>query len=104
MRDRCRRSTGWLPVCVALDTPPQEVQPLVDMGDQGLFLRQAQAHRGQDPDDLLAEGFGVAFGAMHDQAPVVGLCRVAGYADRGGGAAGGWEVWSEASGITRVMI
>jgi hypothetical protein len=29
---------------VALDAPSQEVQALVDVGDQGLLLGQAQAH------------------------------------------------------------
>ena len=41
------------PFAVALDVPPEKVQPLVDMGDQRLFRRQAQAHRGQDLGDLL---------------------------------------------------
>jgi hypothetical protein len=57
---------------VTLDAPAEEIKALVDVGDQGLLLRQAQAHRGQDPCDLLPEGFGVGLGAVHHQAPVVG--------------------------------
>src|SRR6266581_9351898 len=44
---------------VALDAPAEEVQTRIDVGDQGLVLGQAQAHRGQNPGDLLAQGFGV---------------------------------------------
>jgi len=39
---------------VALDAPAEKVQALLDVGDQGLFRRQAQAHRGQDHCDLVA--------------------------------------------------
>ena len=56
---------------MALDAPPEEVQAIVDMGDQGLFLRQAKAHRGQDPGYLFPQLNGVRLGAMHGQAPVV---------------------------------
>jgi hypothetical protein len=58
---------------MALDVPPEEVQALVNVGDQGLLLRQAKAHRGQDPGDLLPQRFGVLAGAFDHQAPVVGI-------------------------------
>ena len=61
----------------ALDVPSEEVEALVDVGDQGLLRRQAQAHRGQDRGDLLAEGFGVVLGARDEQAPVVCIPRQA---------------------------
>ena len=51
-------------LAVALDAPAEEVEALVDVGDQSLLRRQAQAHRGQDPGDLLPQGFGVAPGAV----------------------------------------
>ena len=43
-------------------------------------------HRGQDPRYFLPQGFGVGLRAGDDQAPVVRLCRVPDYADRGGDA------------------
>ena len=48
---------------VALDAPAEKVEAVVDVGDQGLFRRQAQAHRREDPGDLLLQGFGVRLGA-----------------------------------------
>jgi len=74
---------GGAPLAVALDAPAEKVEALVDVGDQGLVRRQAQAHRGQNPGDLLPEGFGVIFRPCHHQAPVVRLCRALGYADQG---------------------
>jgi hypothetical protein len=56
---------------VTLDAPTQKVEALVDVGDQGLILRQAQTHRGQDPRYFLAQGFGVGLRAGYDQAPVI---------------------------------
>jgi hypothetical protein len=47
--------SAFLPA--ALDVPPEEVQALVDVGDQRLFRRQAQAHRGQDASDFLSQRF-----------------------------------------------
>jgi hypothetical protein len=47
----------------ALDAPSQEVEPLVDVADPRLGLRQAQAHRGQHRRHLIPERFGVAAGA-----------------------------------------
>ena len=44
---------------VTLDAPPEEVEALVDVGDQGLLRRQAQTHRGQDRRDLLPQRLGV---------------------------------------------
>ena len=43
----------------------------IDVGDQGLILRQAQTHRGQDPRYFLPQGFGVDLRAGDDQTPVV---------------------------------
>jgi hypothetical protein len=60
-------------LAAALDVPSEEVEALVDVGDQGLLRGQAQTHRGQDPGDLLAEGFGVVLGARDEQAPVIGV-------------------------------
>jgi hypothetical protein len=60
-------------LAAALDVPAEEVEALVDVGDQGLFLRQAQTHRGQHPCDLLAQGFRAGLRARHDQAPVVAV-------------------------------
>lgn len=37
------------PFPVSLDAPAEKVETFVDMGDQGLLRRQAQAHRRQDP-------------------------------------------------------
>ena len=66
-----RPRTGIAPFAAALDVPPEEVQPLVDVGDQGLLLGQAQTHRGEDPGDLRPQRHGVLAGAVHAQAPVV---------------------------------
>ena len=52
------------PLTVTLDAPPEEIEALVDVGDQGLLRRQAQAYRGQDPRDLLPQGFGVGLRAQ----------------------------------------
>jgi len=62
---------GCALLLVPLDTEPEEVQALVDVGDQGLLRRQAQAHRGQDLRDLFPERLSVALGARDHQAPVV---------------------------------
>src|ERR1700712_1351018 len=64
-------SPGGSPFAVAVDPPPEEIQPVIDVGDQRLGHGQAQAHRGQDSSDALLEGFGVGLGAVDDPAPVV---------------------------------
>ena len=61
---------AWL--AVALHAPAEEVQALVDVGDQRLVLRQAQAHGGQDLGDLVTECLRIGSGAGNHQAPVVG--------------------------------
>ena len=71
---------------VALDAPPEKIEAIVDVGDQGLLLRQAQAHRGEDPGDLLAQCLRVGLGARHDQAPVVRLCGPCCYAEVAAGS------------------
>ena len=43
------------------------------MGDQGLLLRQAQTHRGQDLRDLLPQGLRVRSAAFDHQAPIIGI-------------------------------
>jgi len=53
--------------------PAEKVETVVDVGDQGLLRRQAQAHRGQDPGDLLPQGFSVVAATRDRQAPVVGV-------------------------------
>jgi hypothetical protein len=68
------------PFAVALDAPTEEIEALIDVGDQSLVRGQAQTYPGQDFGDLLLEGLGVAAGARNGQAPVIGLCRLPGYA------------------------
>ncbi len=46
----------------ALDAPPQEVEPLVDVADPRLGLRQAQAHRSKYRADLVPQRFGIVTG------------------------------------------
>jgi hypothetical protein len=58
---------------VALDVPAQEVEPVVDVGDQSLLLRQAQAHRCQDPDEFVAHPYGILAGAADEDEEVVGV-------------------------------
>ncbi|MGY3205736.1 hypothetical protein ACVW19_006251 [Streptomyces sp. TE5632] len=64
---------------VAPDAPAEEVQALLDVGDQILLLRQAQAHRGEDFRDLVAQRLGLGLGAVHHQAPPAD--RLAGHDD-----------------------
>jgi hypothetical protein len=68
--------TASLPV--ALDAPAEEVEALIDMGDQGLVRRQAQAHRGQDICDLLPEGFSSSFmpATIRHQSSAYADCRI----------------------------
>ena len=59
-------------LAVTLDAPPQEVHALVDVGDQGLLLRQDQPHRGQHLRGLLSQGQRILPGARDQQRPIVG--------------------------------
>jgi hypothetical protein len=79
-------ASAWL--AVTLDAPAEEVQALVDGGDQRLGGRQAQAHRRQDRRDRIARLLGVLAVAGYQDQKVIRLCRVPGYADLVGGRPG----------------
>src|SRR4051794_34672450 len=58
-------------LAVTLDTPPQEVDTLVDVGDLRLLFRQAQTHRSEYRRCLVAHADRMLAGAGHEQQPVV---------------------------------
>jgi hypothetical protein len=58
---------------MALDAPPQKVDTLVDVGDLGLLLRQAQAHRGEYRCRPVSHLHRMLAGAGHQQQPIIGV-------------------------------
>ena len=60
-----------------LDAEAQEVEALVDVGDRGLFLREAQPHGGQQLCHLVPQRLGMLAGAGHQDDEVVGVSHQA---------------------------
>jgi hypothetical protein len=56
-----------------LDTHPEEIETLVDVGDPRLLLGQAKAHRRENRRSFRAQALGVGSVPGHHQHPVVGI-------------------------------
>jgi hypothetical protein len=66
---------------VTADLEPQEVHPLIKVGDAGLGLVEGQASGLQPPGELLLDVLGLLTGVTLGE-HIIGLCRLPYYADR----------------------
>ena len=64
------RPAGSL-LLAALDAPPEEFEPLLDVGQSRLVRRQSQSHRGQDPADLRPQRPGIVARPVDEAGEVV---------------------------------
>jgi hypothetical protein len=70
---------------LALDMESQKVEAVVDVGDARLRVREGEVEFvGQELTDLFLDGSDFGDAAVADDDEIIGLCRVSGYADRGG--------------------
>jgi hypothetical protein len=70
------------PLVHPLDAEAEEVEPFMHVHHARLRFRQAQAQRGEDSGDLVAQFLHVTALAADEDDKVVRLCRLRDYADR----------------------
>ena len=65
------------------DVEPEEVEPVTHVHHLAFGLGESQSQGAEHVGDVFAQGFDVGLVTMHQDDEIVGLCRLADYADRG---------------------